>query len=240
MILKTLLEVMRTSYAWFETAEILSTIAGCLIIALSLLIFSASCITFCHQNESNPKVQLVFIGLVYPALYVWGFFIFISIVTLTLASILDGVCSTKEISHIWQDWNTNDTRTICDTRIDLQGEHKCINCIDLYQFHFVFPDSIRKEDMEICKYEIYELCDEELPLIMKFSIISLIGAVLTFLGITVHLFELSWTRTDILEQNKLKINRELRYIRSHVKSILHNRASSSDIGLMLLNKTRQE
>ena len=94
--------------------------------------------------------------------------------------------------------------------------------------------------MELCGREIYLFCDEDLPKIVNFWILTFIGALMTFLGITLHLFELSWSRTEIREENKFKTNRELHYIRSHVKSVLHSRASSSDIGLMFLHQTRQQ
>ena len=96
--------------------------------------------------------------------------------------------------------------------------------------------------MELCGYEIYLFCDEDLPEIVLYWILSFCGAFMTILGIILHLFELSWSRTEILEEENLKTKQELEYIQSHVKSILHTstRASSSEIGLTLLNQTRPQ
>ena len=78
MILVTLQEVMHTSYEWLEVAEILSTAGGCLIAALSILIFSASCISIYHNSKSATP-QLIFMILLYPAIYIWGLFLAVSI-----------------------------------------------------------------------------------------------------------------------------------------------------------------
>ena len=94
--------------------------------------------------------------------------------------------------------------------------------------------------MELCGREIYLFCDEDLPKIVLYWILSFCGAFMTILGIILHLFELSWSRTEILEEENLKTKRELQYIQTHVKSILYSRASSSEIGLTLLNQTRPQ
>ena len=117
-MLITLQEVMHTSYTWFETAEILSTVAGCLIVALSLLIFSASCIIVYHQYNSNSTSQLIFIVLMYPAVFVWGIFIILSIGAIFVSAVLDGVCKTDEISRIWTHWDPNDDNTVCQTILE--------------------------------------------------------------------------------------------------------------------------
>ena len=98
---------MRIKYNWLETAEILLTASGCLIAALSLLVFSASCISAYHHNKSNAKSQLIFMGMMYPAVFVWGFFSAVSIAAIFVSAVLDGVCNTSELSNIWQNWDTN-------------------------------------------------------------------------------------------------------------------------------------
>ena len=68
--------------------------------------------------------------------------------------------------------------------------------------------------------------------------LDLVSCLFTFLGITMHLHELSLFRTTILEESKLKQKQELKYIRNHVSSVLYNRPQSTDLGLMLLSQTK--
>ena len=107
----------------------------------------------------------------------------------------------------------------------------------MYPFHFIFPEDARKEDMWICGREIFLFCDEDLPKIVSWWIISLISSALTCFGVILHLHDLSWTRTHLMEEKNCKAKQELTYIRSHVKSALYNRRST-DVGLMLLSKTQ--
>jgi hypothetical protein len=238
LIMVTLQEVMHTSYEWLEMAEILATASGCLMVTLSLLIFSANCVSIYHNN-TNATPQLVFIIIIYPALFIWGLFLALSIGATFVAAILDGVCGNDNIAAIWQNWDSNDGNTVCATI--WEGE-KCINCIDLYPFHFVFPQVARKEDMWICGREIYLFCDEDLPTIVSRWIMCLIGSLMTFLGIGLHLFDLCYLRTEIMEETNWKMKRELQYIRTHVKSALYygSRVNSADVGLMFLNQTKEQ
>ena len=143
------------------------------------------------------------------------------------------MCYNENIKPIWTDQtaDTSECKTI------LEGE-KCIDCIDLYPFHFVFPSGTQKVDMWICGREIYLYCDEDLPQIIKWWILCLISSFVTLIGLIMHLHDLSYFRTCIMEENKFRQRQELTYIRSHVKSALYNRPHSSDIGLMLLSKTQ--
>ena len=236
MILVTLQEVMHTSYEWLEIAEILSTASGCLIAALSILIFSASCISVYHNSKSTTP-QLVFIILLYPGIYIWGLLMALSIGSTFISSVLNEQCYNDEIFKIWNNWAIEDQNTVCNTI--LEGE-QCENCIDLYPFHFVFPTDARKEDMWICGREIFLFCDDDLPKIVIWWIICLISSLFTLMGITMHLHDLSWFRTTILEENKIRQKQEIKYIRNHVSSVLHSssRPQSTDLGLMLLNQTK--
>ena len=74
LILLTLQEIFHSSYEWLEIAEILSTACGCLIAALSILVFSATCISIYHNNQSGTA-QLVLMVMTYPSLFIWGFFV---------------------------------------------------------------------------------------------------------------------------------------------------------------------
>jgi len=74
LIMLTLQEVFHSSYEWLETAEILSTASGCLVSALSILIFASTSISIYHQNVSGNS-QLVFMFMIYPSLLFWGLFL---------------------------------------------------------------------------------------------------------------------------------------------------------------------
>ena len=151
---------MHISYEWMETAEILGTAGGCLIAALSLLVFLASCISTYHLSTTSATPQMVLITLIYPGLFVWGLFLATSIGATFVSAVLEGVCNTNEISSIWTHWNSSDANTVCATILDRE---KCVDCIDLYPYHFIFPPKARKEDMWICGREIFLFCHENMP-----------------------------------------------------------------------------
>ena len=120
LILVTLQEVFHSSYDWLEYAEILSTAGGCCTAALSILIFSASCISV-YQNSQSTTPQLVFIILLYPSLILWGIFLAISIGSTFVSTVLDQHCFNKDIEPIWTHWI--DGHSICDTI--LEGKNHC-------------------------------------------------------------------------------------------------------------------
>ena len=43
----------------------------------------------------------------YPAVFIWGFLIAVSIAAIFVSAVLDGVCNSSELSKIWQNWETN-------------------------------------------------------------------------------------------------------------------------------------
>ena len=76
---------------------------GCLIAALSILIFSASCISVYHDSKSATP-QLVFILMLYPAIYIWGLFLAVSIGSTFVFSVLNERCQNEDISPFWSNW----------------------------------------------------------------------------------------------------------------------------------------
>lgn len=232
LTLVTLQEVMHTSYPWIETLEIVCTAAGCLLAALSMLILASTCVTSLSHigEEKSSTCSLILLLLLYPALFVWGTFMLVSVTSTFVNALLDGVCQTDEIKPIWTYWDSNDGNTICKT---IERGEKCVQCIDLYPYHFLFPADARKEDMWICGREIWLFCDEDLPKIVYSWILCLISSIMVLVGVSVHLAALSYTRTQIEEENKLKMYQESRYIRTRVRSVLHSRSNSADVGHLL-------
>ena len=51
----------------------------------------------------------------------------------------------------------------CKLVSDNHSSSHCIECIDLYPYHFIFPSGARREDMEICGREVWLLCTADLP-----------------------------------------------------------------------------
>ena len=89
--------------------------------------------------------------------------------------------------------------------------------------------------MWICGEELYHFCNDYSPKILIWWIICVISSLVTFWGIIMHLLDLIYFRTWLKQENELKMGRELRYIRNHVKSVLNYDA---DAGLMFLNQTK--
>jgi hypothetical protein len=129
---------------------------------------------------------------------------------------LDGVCNTPEVAPIWQ-VVPPPSDTVCKTI--LEGED-CVDCIDLYQFNFMFPSSARKEDMWLCGREIWLLCSSNLPSICTDWIFCIVACFLVVLGISVHLFDLSHARTMLGEERNRRDLEEMQYINKRVSRAL--------------------
>ena len=97
----------------------------------------------------------------------------ISLGSLTISSALNGVCTSNETMPLWIDsdpfsdgWIHNENTYKCDVIPSEHGDNEeCVDCINLYLFHFLFPRTARKEDMWICGTEIDLLCKTYLPTI---------------------------------------------------------------------------
>ena len=87
MTLVTLQEVFHSSYEWLEAAEVITTAAGCCTAALSILVFSASCISV-YQNSHTTTSQLVFIAMLYPCVFMFGLFLAVSIGSTFISTVL--------------------------------------------------------------------------------------------------------------------------------------------------------
>ncbi len=96
---------------------------------------------------------------------------------------LNGVCNTPEVAPLWK---TAPPPTDIECRTVLQGED-CVDCIDLYQFNFLFPSSARKEDMWLCGREIWLVCESDLPDICNDWIFCVVASFLVVVGVSVHL-----------------------------------------------------
>ena len=66
---------------------------------------------------------------------------------------LDGVCNTEEVAPLWQT-DPPPSHTNCSYVVEAEVA-KCVDCIDLYPFNFLFPEDARKEDMWLCGREIW-------------------------------------------------------------------------------------
>ena len=76
---------------------------------------------------------------------------------LFLAVVLNDMCYQGKV---YNEWSSAGNETECVTVASDHGDnHYCVNCIDVYQFHFMFPPDVRKEDMWFCgSKELKELC----------------------------------------------------------------------------------
>ncbi len=104
--------------------------------------------------------------------------------------------------------------TVCKTV--LEGKD-CIECIDLYQFHFMFPPSARKEDMWLCGYEMWRVCSSDMPAIVEDWLVCVSGCLLVVVGVCIHLTQLSYTRAMLGEERNLKEEAELALCHDEVR-----------------------
>ena len=91
----------------------------------------------------SVSLQLSFKCCVIPAFVHWRIF----------SLMLDGVCNTEEIAPLWQT-DPPPSHTNCSYVVEAEVA-KCVDCIDLYPFNFLFPEDARKEDMWLCGREIW-------------------------------------------------------------------------------------
>jgi hypothetical protein len=99
----------------------------------------------------------------------------------------------------------------------------CVDCIDLYQFHFMFPPHARKEDMWLCGREVWQLCAQELPRVTSRWLMCLVGSVMVVAGISLQLMTLTMVRTQLGAERDWREEAELIYIRRKVDSALRER-----------------
>lgn len=234
MMMQSLAEVMHVYWKWIEAASISVTAAGAIMMTLSLLVFIYSLVvgndakiekidydekqSIGHhlRNPSSRYPPLIFMLILYPAFIVWLFLFAVSVAFTYGSMILNGVCNTEEIWPLWHGINAPDSE-ICDTI--LEGED-CINCIDLYQFHFLFPPDTRKEDMWVCGSEIWQMCATDLPAISDMWVFCLAGSTCVVFGITLHLVALTHTRTRLGEEKTMREKLDLKYIQERVNKAL--------------------
>ena len=164
--------------------------------------------------------------------------------SLTVSTVLNGACNTNETRPLWvnsepfnANWVHNEDTYKCNVIPSEHGDNEeCTDCINLYQFHFLFPPTARKEDMWICGTEMELLCYTYLPIIKNAWQNCCIACVLVILGVSVHLAFLSYERTDLGEEYKQreKIKEHL-YIQEHINSQI-SRNSFNASTLLLSDK----
>ena len=166
----------------------------------------------------------------------------ISMGSLTVSTVLNGVCNSNETQVLWanskpfsRNWVHNKDTYKCDVIPSAQGDNEdCVDCINLYQFHFLFPQPARKEDMWICGTEIELLCSTYLPIITYAWQNCSIACLLVVLGVSMHLTFLSYERTALGEEyNQRQRIKEHFYINEHVKSEISR--NSVDASTLLLH-----
>ncbi len=220
-MMQSALDVMHVYFPWIEPFGIASTAAGCLIIALSMLVMAHSVVSGRHENKDydtkRVMTPVLLLMALYPAFLVWIFFFGCSVGFSKGALILEGVCRTQEVQPLWMGVANEpavETET-CETV--LEGED-CVNCIDLYQFHFLFPDSARKEDMWLCGREVWRLCGIDLPEISRMWLWCLGSSVVVVFGVSLHLVALIYARTVLIEDANAKERLQLLYIKKKLKN----------------------
>ena len=170
----------------------------------------------------------------------------ISMGSLAISSSLNGVCTSNETMPLWIDsdpfgngWIHNENTYKCDVIPSEHGDNEeCVDCINLYLFHFLFPRTARKEDMWICGTEIDLLCKMYMPTITDAWRNCSIAALIVILGISMHLTFLSYERTDLGEQYKQRAENEYFYIKQHIKSQISR--CSVDANTLLLHEKNNE
>ena len=146
-----------------------------------------------------------------------------------ITSIMNGMCYANETQPLWDgsqpystpDWIHSKETYECNVISSDHGDNEeCTDCINLYQFHFLFPRTARKEDMWICGTEIELICSTYLPTITTAWQTCSIAAIIVILGIAMHLTYLSYERTELGEQYKQSAEKEQLYINKHIRNSL--------------------
>ena len=150
---------------------------------------------------------------------------------------LDGVCNTEEEAPLWQT-NPPPSNTNCSFVVEAEVA-KCVDCIDLYPFNFLFPEDARKEDMWLCGREIWLVCSGAgAPRLRDLWILSAVGCFLVVLGVTVHLVDLVHSRTSLGVERNRREAEEMRYINKRVSKAL-SVSNEENAELVKLRRARQ-
>ena len=174
----------------------------------------------------------------------------INVGSLAISSALNTVCTSNETMPLWvdsdpfrNDYIHNKDTYKCEVIPSPHGDNEeCTDCINLYQFHFLFPQTkedrkgARKEDMWICGTEVELMCSMYLPAITDAWMCCSIAAVIVILGIAMHLTFLSYERTDIGEQYKQTTENEYAYIKKHIKSQISRNSGDANDAYLLSDK----
>lgn len=178
---------------WIEAVQMIFVIVGATMAALGFMILFVG---FLATGATRHKVYrawrsrvggriscAVLMGLTYFLNFVWMLiFCFLVIITF-IYTMFWNLCSSVE---------------------------KSLTCIDLTQFHFMFPAVTKQEDMKICeKYEIKAFCKDAVENAEVMFILATLSSLLVILSLIHYLMCLSANYAHIRDHEKFQELQEL-------------------------------
>ncbi|XP_073828646.1 neuronal membrane glycoprotein M6 isoform X1 [Musca autumnalis] len=186
-------QVFHLRLIWIETVRMIFVIIGGTMAALGFMILFVG---FLATGATRYKVYrawrtrvggriscAVLMGLTYLLNFVWTLILCFLVVCTFIYTMFWNMCSSVERS---------------------------LSCIDLTQFHFMFPSSTKQEDMKICEpYEIKAFCKDGVENAEVMFILATLATLLVILSLVHYLMCLSANYAHIRDHEKFQELQEI-------------------------------
>ncbi|KAH8373443.1 hypothetical protein KR009_006994, partial [Drosophila setifemur] len=186
-------QVFHLRLIWIEAVQMIFVIIGAGMAALGIMILFVG---FLATGATRYKVYrawrsrvggriscAVLMGITYVLNFVWSLILCFLVVVTFIYTMFWNMCSSVEQSQ---------------------------SCIDLTQFHFMFPPNTKLEDMKVCeKYEIKAFCKDGVENAEVMFILATLSTLLVILSLVHYLMCLSANYAHIRDHEKFQELQEI-------------------------------
>lgn len=191
-------EVFHFRLIWIEALQMIFIVGSACMAALGFMLLCLGCLT---TGATRQKVYrawrarvggriscAVFMIITYILTFVWIILLGFLVITTFLFTIFWKLCSKPQ-------------------NIDLS------TCIDFTQFDFMFPSSVRQEDLRICEaHKVKLFCKDYVEKAEFMFILAMVSCILVILSLVHYLMCLSANYAHIRDHEKFQELQELQYL----------------------------
>lgn len=191
-------QVFNQRLIWIETLQIIFVIIGSTMGAIGFMILF---IGFLATGATRHKVYrawgsriggriscAIFMTITYMLNLVWLMILVFLVVVTFVFTVFWNLCSNTDVET-----------------------HR--TCIDLTQFIFMFPQSIRQEDLRICdKFQVKAFCKDAVEPATTMYILACVSCLLVILSLVHYMICLAANYAHIRDHEKLQELQELQYL----------------------------
>ncbi|XP_037904675.1 neuronal membrane glycoprotein M6-a isoform X2 [Hermetia illucens] len=186
-------QVFHIRLLWIEAVQMIFVIIAASMAALGFMILFVG---FLATGATRHRVYrawrsrvggriscAVFMGITYLLNFVWTLILCFLVIVTFVYTVFWNMCTSVEKSN---------------------------TCIDLAQFHFMFPASVRQEDLKICeKFEIKAFCKDGVEIAEIMFVLATLASLLVILSLIHYLMCLSANYAHIRDHEKFQELQEL-------------------------------